>query len=102
MSRQDYGVTPFAKGSDAAAIARELDAYNATAQAAVAAAAYAHPLLHLRFVDITGLSRTYPTLLARDGASGLAHTVLSLSGSVTDALVSPSCSLWVGRPAPIW
>ena len=64
---QDYGVTPFAASSDRDLIARELDAYNATARAAVAAAAYAHPLLHLRFVDITAISRAHPTLLAKDG-----------------------------------
>lgn len=65
LSIPDWGVTPFARrgGRGAAAIARELDAYNAAARAIAAAHGVA-------FVDITGISRdpgSAPAMLAADG-----------------------------------
>ncbi|MDG2540004.1 SGNH/GDSL hydrolase family protein [Dyella jiangningensis] len=62
LSIPDWGVTPFAvsSGRDVAQIARELDVYNAIA-ADEAKAAGAH------WVDITGISRETPELLAEDG-----------------------------------
>ena len=58
----DWGVTHFAheQGRDRAQIARELDVYNAIAGDETARAG-AH------FVDITGISRRYPVLVAGDG-----------------------------------
>ena len=65
LSIPDWGVTPFAaaSGRDRAAIARELDAYNAAARAACAARGIGH-------VDIAPLSRARggePRMLAADG-----------------------------------
>lgn len=65
LSIPDWGVTPFgqASGRDTAAIARELDAYNAAAAAECAARGVA-------FVDITPASRSpgdQPDRLADDG-----------------------------------
>ena len=58
----DWGVTRFAseQGRDRARIAAELDAYNALARAETERAG-------ARFVDITGISRQHPELLADDG-----------------------------------
>jgi lysophospholipase L1-like esterase len=58
----DWGVTRFAReqGRDRARIADELDAYNALARAETERAG-------ARFVDITGISRRHPELLADDG-----------------------------------
>ena len=62
VSIPDWGVTHFAheQGRDRAQIARELDVYNAIAHDETARAG-AH------FVDITGISRRYPVLVASDG-----------------------------------
>jgi len=62
LSIPDWGVTPFAHGSgrDVLKIARELDVYNAIA-GEEAAQRGAH------VVDITGVSRQHPALLADDG-----------------------------------
>src|SRR5690606_38639860 len=65
LSIPDWGVTPFgqASGRDTAAIARELDAYNAAAAAECAARGVA-------FVDITPASRSpgdQPGRIAGDG-----------------------------------
>ncbi len=65
LSIPDWGVTPFAaaSGRDRAAIARELDGYNAAAQALCAERGAA-------FVDITAVSREHgaePAMLADDG-----------------------------------
>lgn len=62
LSIPDWGVTPFAHGSgrDVLGIAHELDVYNAIAQAESTAAGAS-------FVDITGISRLHPALLADDG-----------------------------------
>ena len=70
LSIPDWGVTPFAaaqiaqqRGRDAAAIAAELDAYNAAARAICAARGVA-------FVDITAVSRAHggeQAMLADDG-----------------------------------
>jgi lysophospholipase L1-like esterase len=58
----DWGVTRFAseQGRDRARIAEELDAYNAIASDVCQRAG-------IRFVDITGISRRRPDLLADDG-----------------------------------
>ncbi|MCY1455022.1 hypothetical protein D9M71_721260 [compost metagenome] len=65
LSIPDWGVTPFARENkrDPAQIERELDAYNATAQAICAEHAVA-------FVDITAISRergAEPGMLVEDG-----------------------------------
>jgi lysophospholipase L1-like esterase len=62
LSIPDWGVTPFAHGSgrDVLRIASELDAYNAIASEETERRG-AH------FVDITGISRQHPALLADDG-----------------------------------
>ena len=62
VSIPDWGVTRFARenGHDAARIATELDAFNACARELADARGAG-------FVDITGLSRQYPTLVAQDG-----------------------------------
>jgi lysophospholipase L1-like esterase len=65
LSIPDWGVTPFAaqSGRDEAQIARELEAYNAAAQAVCR-------LRDVAFVDITGVSRARgaePAMLADDG-----------------------------------
>ncbi|HET6553250.1 MAG TPA: SGNH/GDSL hydrolase family protein [Dyella sp.] len=62
LSIPDWGVTPFARssGRDVACIAEELDVYNAVAAEEVKAA-------DGHWVDITGLSREHPGLLAEDG-----------------------------------
>ncbi|MHB1059826.1 MAG: SGNH/GDSL hydrolase family protein [Rhodanobacter sp.] len=62
VSIPDWGVTRFAReqGRDRALIAAELDTYNAIAGEASGRAG-------ARFVDITGISREHPELLADDG-----------------------------------
>jgi lysophospholipase L1-like esterase len=62
LSIPDWGVTPFARdsGRDVARIAAELDTYNAVAREEVVGRG-AH------WVDITGVSREHPGLLADDG-----------------------------------
>jgi len=62
VSIPDWGVTRFAReqGRDRARIAEELDAYNAIAGDASRRAGAG-------FVDITGISRQHPDLLADDG-----------------------------------
>ncbi len=62
LSIPDWGVTPFAgsSGRDIAGIGRELDVYNAIAADEVAADGG-------HWVDITGISRRHPALLAEDG-----------------------------------
>ncbi|WP_426690325.1 SGNH/GDSL hydrolase family protein [Rhodanobacter ginsengiterrae] len=62
VSIPDWGVTRFAgeQGRDGSTIAQELDAYNAIARNASEHAG-------ARFVDITGISRAHPQLLAADG-----------------------------------
>lgn len=62
LSIPDWGVTPFARNSDrdTARIGQALDVYNAIAREETT-----HAGSH--WVDITGISRQYPTLLADDG-----------------------------------
>ncbi|WP_108470592.1 SGNH/GDSL hydrolase family protein [Rhodanobacter thiooxydans] len=62
VSIPDWGVTRFAReqGRDRRLIATELDSYNAIASDASSRA-------DVRFVDITGISRQHPELLADDG-----------------------------------
>ena len=66
LSIPDWGVTPFGQGSgrDTAQIARELDAYNATAAEECAARGVA-------FVDITPVSRSLGALPDRIADDGL-------------------------------
>ena len=62
LSIPDWGVTRFGReqARDPARIARELDGFNAIARDEAARAG-------ARFVDITGISRQHPQLLADDG-----------------------------------
>ena len=62
LSIPDWGVTPFAHGSgrDVLQIAGELDVYNAIGQEEAGRRG-------AQFVDITGISRLHPALLADDG-----------------------------------
>ena len=50
VSIPDWGITPFARGRDARAVAREIDAYNA-ANREIAGNSHAH------YADVTGISR---------------------------------------------
>jgi lysophospholipase L1-like esterase len=84
----DWGVTRFAReqGRDRARIAAELDAYNALARAESERAG-------ARFVDITGISRRHPDLLADDGlhpsAAQYALWLEAIEPAVRAALASP-------------
>jgi lysophospholipase L1-like esterase len=63
LSIPDWGVTPFARGRDAAAIARDIDTFNAIARDETA-------LRGARWVDVTPISReaaSEPALVAHDG-----------------------------------
>lgn len=70
LSTPDWGVTPFAKGSDQAKIAGEIDAFNAVAQEEC-------KKLGILFIDITPLSRT-----ARNDVSLVAKDGLHFSGKM--------------------
>jgi lysophospholipase L1-like esterase len=60
VSIPDWGVTPFAEGRDRKKIAAEIDRFNAiNAEETKRAGA--------KYVDITPISRKYPTLVAPDG-----------------------------------
>jgi lysophospholipase L1-like esterase len=60
ISIPDWGVTPFAEGRDRKRIAAEIDHFNAiNAEETKRAGA--------KYVDITPISRKYPTLVAPDG-----------------------------------
>ena len=69
LSIPDWGVTPYAEGRDRAAIAREIDAYNAAAAAEAARAG-------ARWVDVTPISR-----LPDPGGARLASDRLHPSGA---------------------
>jgi lysophospholipase L1-like esterase len=63
LSIPDWGVTPFAAGRDRAAVAAEIDAFNAVNREEAAR-------LGAHYVDVTPFSRTAaadPTLIAADG-----------------------------------
>lgn len=63
FSIPDWGVTPFAKGTNAAKVAKEIDRFNAINKEATEKAG-------AKYVDVTPVSRkaaTDPTLLAKDG-----------------------------------
>jgi lysophospholipase L1-like esterase len=63
LSIPDWGVTPFAAGRDAAAIARAIDAFNAVNRAE-------SERVKARYVDVTPISRrarAEPKLIAADG-----------------------------------
>lgn len=71
LSIPDWSVTPFAAGRDRAAIARDIDDFNAVNRSAAR-------LAGARYVDITGESRAdprNPAMLAGDGLhpSGIAY-----------------------------
>ncbi len=70
LSTPDWGVTPFAKGSDQAKIASEIDAFNQVAQEECTK-------LGIAFVDITPLSRT-----AKNDISQIANDGLHFSGKM--------------------
>jgi lysophospholipase L1-like esterase len=84
----DWGVTRFAReqGRDRARIAAELDAYNALARTETEHAG-------ARFVDITGISRRHPELLADDGlhpsAAQYALWLEAIEPAVRAALAAP-------------
>jgi lysophospholipase L1-like esterase len=85
VSIPDWGVTRFAReqGRDRAQIAAELDTYNAIARDEASRAG-------TRFVDITGISRQQPELLADDGlhpsAAQYAQWVVAIEPTVRSAL----------------
>ena len=60
VSIPDWGVTPFAQGRDRAAIAREIDRFNAINRAEA-------ERVGAKYADVTGVSRQKPHLLAPDG-----------------------------------
>lgn len=60
VSIPDWGVTPFAAGRDRDQIAREIDAFNAVAEAEARR-------IGARWVDVTPLSRTQGALTVGDG-----------------------------------
>ena len=73
ISIPNWGVMPFAAGSDRAQIGREIDAFNAVARDESATAG-------VRWVDVTAISReatTQPALVAEDGLhpSGIQYTI---------------------------
>lgn len=70
LSTPDWGVTPFAKGSNQAKIENEIDAFNQVAQEEC-------KKLEIAFVDITPLSRT-----AKNDISQIANDGLHFSGKM--------------------
>ena len=70
LSIPDWGVTPFASGSDTNKIASEIDAFNEVAQQEC-------EKLGIVFIDITALSRT-----AQQDASLIANDSLHFSGKM--------------------
>lgn len=70
LSTPDWGVTPFARGSDGAKIATEIDAFNKAAKEECEKSG-------IVFIDITPLSRT-----ARNDASLIADDGLHFSGKM--------------------
>jgi lysophospholipase L1-like esterase len=90
LSIPDWGATRFGResGRDTAAIARELDAYNAAARAICAARGVA-------FVDITGASRAHgadAAMLADDGLHPSARAYADWAGlalPVAQGLLAP-------------
>jgi len=97
LSVPDWGVTPFARGRDRGAIAREIDAFNeVNRQESEALGAF--------WIDVTGISReggTRPGFLAPDGLhpSGemYARWVEASLPRVLEILGSPA--LWPGKKA---
>ena len=70
LSTPDWGVTPFAKGSDQAKTASEIDAFNQVAKEEC-------EKLGIAFVDITPISRT-----AKNDVSQIANDGLHFSGKM--------------------
>lgn len=70
LSTPDWGVTPFARGSDTKKIASEIDAFNEVAQQEC-------EKLGIAFIDITALSRT-----AQNDASMITYDQLHFSGKM--------------------
>lgn len=70
LSTPDWGVTPFAKGSDQAKTASEIDAFNQVAKEEC-------ERLGIAFVDITPISRT-----AKNDISQIANDGLHFSGKM--------------------
>ena len=88
VSIPDWGVTRFglASGRDTAKIAHELDVFNAIARDEASRAG-------ARFVDITGISRDQPAMVADDGlhpsAAQYALWTRAIAPTVNTALRSP-------------
>jgi len=88
VSIPDWGVTRFglASGRDTAKIAHELDVFNAIARDEASRAG-------ARFVDITGISRDQPAMVADDGlhpsAAQYALWTRAIATTVNTALRSP-------------
>ena len=88
VSIPDWGVTRFglASGRDTAKIAHELDVFNAIARDEASRAG-------ARFVDITGISRDQPSMVADDGlhpsAAQYALWTRAIATTVNTALRSP-------------
>jgi lysophospholipase L1-like esterase len=91
VSIPDWGVTRFAAGQrrDPARIARELDVYNAIARDETARRG-------ARFIDITGISRRHPELVAPDGL----HPSAAQYSLWTDAIAPVASAALRSRPAP--
>lgn len=91
LSIPDWSVTPFAAGRDRAAVAREIDVFNAINRAEAASA-------HVRYVDVTPISRS-----ADQRADLIAGDGLHPSGAMYAAwasLVLPVALESLGRATP--
>ena len=89
VSIPDWGVTPFARGQDAAAIGTDIDAFNAVLRAEASAAGVA-------CVSVTESSRQAgrdPTLVVADGL----HPSAALYARWV-ALIAPPAAVAAGRP----
>ncbi len=81
LSTPDWGVTPFAAGSNQAKIANEIDGFNAVAQEEC-------KKLSIKYIDITPLSKT-----ALNNASLVASDQLHFSGKMYQ--------LWAEKALPV-
>lgn len=82
LSIPDWGVMPFAADRDRGQVAREIDAFNAACRAEAAARG-------VRFIDVTGISRsaaTRPALIASDGLHPSAEQYRLWAEAVADAI----------------
>ena len=89
LSIPDWGVTPFAQGRDRAAIAREIDVFNAAAREACDAR-------NVAFIDITPTSRERgfdADMLADDGLHPSAAMYARWVAVVLDRIGAPDCRI---------